>query len=267
MTSCLPRPPLPTPHDVPHPLACSLLSYIAAHALSTALLAAAIAALGHTLRYPSPVLTPARDSLATHGTFAAYWLILGVLSSIGLGSGLHTFVLFLGPHIVRVASAAVLHRNTTFSAAIDSFFKWPGGWDVAELSEAFSPNYAHDAWEPRGGEGSGDVGAGGNTFLAIAAKVALPAFLWGLGTALGELPPYFVARAAARSGQSLDELEEVDALEAADRTNSDGGGRGQRGGGVGLVGRAKIAVYESVQRYGFIAILLAASIPNPVSGG
>ena len=34
--------------------------------------------------------------------FIAYWVILGVLSSIGLGSGLHTFVLFLGPHILRV---------------------------------------------------------------------------------------------------------------------------------------------------------------------
>ena len=38
--------------------------------------------------------------------FAAYWIILGVASSIGLGTGLHTFVLYLGPHIAKVAMVA-----------------------------------------------------------------------------------------------------------------------------------------------------------------
>lgn len=54
--------------------------------------------------------------------------------------------------------------------------------------------------------------------------VQLEAFLWGLGTALGELPPYFVARAgnlsvtagsyriiiARMSGKKADEVEEVE---------------------------------------------------------
>jgi hypothetical protein len=31
---------------------------------------------------------------------------LGVASSIGLGTGLHTFVLYLGPHIAKVAIIA-----------------------------------------------------------------------------------------------------------------------------------------------------------------
>jgi len=31
-----------------------------------------------------------------------YWIILGILSSIGLGTGLHTFVLYLGPWIAKV---------------------------------------------------------------------------------------------------------------------------------------------------------------------
>jgi len=31
---------------------------------------------------------------------------LGVASSIGLGTGLHTFVLYLGPHIAKVAMVA-----------------------------------------------------------------------------------------------------------------------------------------------------------------
>lgn len=35
-----------------------------------------------------------------------YWVGLGVLSSVGLGTGLHTFVLYLGPHIAAVTLAA-----------------------------------------------------------------------------------------------------------------------------------------------------------------
>ena len=35
-----------------------------------------------------------------------YWLGLGVASSIGLGTGLHTFLLYLGPFIAQVTLAA-----------------------------------------------------------------------------------------------------------------------------------------------------------------
>ena len=31
-----------------------------------------------------------------------YWIVLGIASSIGLGTGLHTFVLYLGPWIAKV---------------------------------------------------------------------------------------------------------------------------------------------------------------------
>jgi len=33
--------------------------------------------------------------------------------------------------------------------------------------------------------------------------------LWGLGTSIGELPPYFVARAASLAGRKHEELEEM----------------------------------------------------------
>ena len=33
---------------------------------------------------------------------SVWWVGLGVLSSIGLGTGLHTFVLYLGPYIAKV---------------------------------------------------------------------------------------------------------------------------------------------------------------------
>lgn len=40
--------------------------------------------------------------------FMLYWIVLGVASSIGLGTGLHTFVLYLGPHIAKVALTATV---------------------------------------------------------------------------------------------------------------------------------------------------------------
>ena len=324
---------------------------------------------------PPPGLERARDRVFDEFAFALYWLVLGVLSSIGLGSGLHTFVLFLGPHVVRIATAAVATRSTAFSAAIVTYFTMPQTWDVAGLSQAFSPGYAPDAWDVPTNEPEPRSPV---SFIAVGARVAYPAFLWGLGTALGELPPYFVARAAAKAGESLTELEDVELLgettaaaavldeTAADAqgpslqaTDSDVSGgspgrypRRQRRGSqlpaeagaetpaalagavaavstsavrrrhgaslsdatppksaalaaaaapstvsrgvvqrhssapnavggtqgsvqpvrgtrpkpkVTLLARAKLAVYRSVQRYGFWAILIGASIPNPVS--
>lgn len=45
--------------------------------------------------------SPTTRDVLDQGRFIAYWVILGILSSVGLGSGLHTFVLFLGPHSER----------------------------------------------------------------------------------------------------------------------------------------------------------------------
>lgn len=46
------------------------------------------------------------------------------------------------------------------------------------------------------------------TLWQIYGTIALEAFFWGAGTAIGELPPYFVARAARRAGQRLKTVEE-----------------------------------------------------------
>ena len=40
------------------------------------------------------------------------------------GSGLHTFLLFLGPHIIRVANAAIVCKNVDFSAEISNYLSW-----------------------------------------------------------------------------------------------------------------------------------------------
>lgn len=48
--------------------------------------------------------------------FITYWVGLGVLSSVGLGTGLHTFLLYLGPHIASVTLAAYECNSLDFPA-------------------------------------------------------------------------------------------------------------------------------------------------------
>ena len=40
-------------------------------------------------------------------------------------------------------------------------------------------------------------------------SVIIEAFFWGLGTAIGELPPYFVSRAASLAGNKTEEIKEL----------------------------------------------------------
>lgn len=106
-----------------------------------------------------------------------YWILLGVASSIGLGTGLHTFVLYLGPHIAKVAMVA------TSCGHLPEML--PSRWEFDHFGKCesiFEVNV--DTTDTIG-------------FFGILLAVQIEAFLWGLGTALGELPPYFVAKKAA----------------------------------------------------------------------
>ena len=54
---------------------------------------------------------PHQETLSTWEAYlvwCAWWVGLGVLSSVGLGTGLHTFLLYLGPHIASVTLAGML---------------------------------------------------------------------------------------------------------------------------------------------------------------
>jgi hypothetical protein len=68
------------------------------------------------------------------------------MSSIGLGSGLHTFVLFLGPHIAKVAEVAILNNTTNFTAKIDKYFSAPDTYSMEEMAQALTPKYDADAF-------------------------------------------------------------------------------------------------------------------------
>ncbi|CAF90654.1 unnamed protein product [Tetraodon nigroviridis] len=159
--------------------------------------------------------------------WCAYWVGLGILSSVGLGTGLHTFLLYLGPHIASVTLAAYECGSTDFP----------------------EPPYPDQIVCPQEGVVEGSV-----SLLSIMSKVRLEACMWGAGTAIGELPPYFMARAARQSGadpddEDYEEFEEM--LEQAE-------------GAQDFASRAKLGVQHLVQKVGFFGILACASIPNPL---
>ncbi|CAH2052211.1 unnamed protein product, partial [Iphiclides podalirius] len=171
-----------------------------------------------TSYYLSGPHQPLVQLVVTKLAWWGWWVVLGVCSSVGLGTGLHTFLLYLGPHIARVTLAAYECGSLDFP----------------------EPPYPNDIICPTDAAAAGAV-----TVWSIMSKVRIESMLWGVGTALGELPPYFMARAARLSGGSLAEVAEL----TADDTRT---------------GRAKVMVQRLVQRVGFAGILACASIPNPL---
>lgn len=145
---------------------------------------------------------------------------LGVLSSIGLGTGLPTFVLYLGPHIAKVTMVA--YECNYIPEML------PNRWTFSTFQEC--PQPATTAI----------------TIYEIVRAVQLEALLWGIGSAIGELPPYFISRAARKTGKKSHEVEEIE------HTSST------------CSGRIKRLLYYILQRHSFITVLLLASIPNPL---
>lgn len=140
-----------------------MLSFVLKNIIIFSIIIAAIA-LPIIIKGPH---TPTVEKFEEIARFMAYWIILGVASSIGLGTGLHTFVLYLGPWIAKVTLVA--QECQTIPRMI------PNKWSFQTFDDC-PQNVAN----PIG-------------FFEILMSVQFEAFLWGLGTAIGELPPYFVA--------------------------------------------------------------------------
>jgi len=77
----------------------------------------------------------------------------------------------------------------------------------------------------------------------------LEAFLWGAGTAIGELPPYFVARAASAAGGIDEELEDI--------LDDEGGSVSTEDNWINR-GKKKLAVF--LKSYALVTVLLMASV-------
>ena len=160
--------------------------------------------------------------------FAAWWVLLGIASSVGFGTGLHTFVLYLGPHIAKVTMAANQCNYVPESL--------PSRWAAHHFKEC--PEYA---------------GTPTISVLTIYQAVILEAFLWGLGTAIGELPPYYVARAASLAGRKSEELDEI--IDESKITKEEYAR-------LPIIERLKILIYKTLQKHAFIAILALASVTS-----
>lgn len=183
-------------------------------------------------------------------SWCCYWIGLGILSSVGLGTGLHTFILYLGPHIASVTLAAYECGSLKFP----------------------EPPYPDEIVCPD------DINEGEViSVLSIMSKVRLEAFMWGAGTAFGELPPYFMAKAARLSGQSEEELENMENSyynQESDKNlsplNNQNNSKNR-----GIISKTLKAIKEIaegtrsgiqilVKKVGFFGILACASIPNPL---
>ena len=148
-----------------------------------------------------------------------WWLVLGVLSSIGLGTGLHSGIMFLWPFAMSVITNAEACGTTSFSAT----YNHPCSLKVARPSKAACP--------------------ASSTLLLLWPSVVL----WGSGTATGELPPYFITRAAKRAGTQATDYE-AELAEAAEATD--------------IISKLKVWTISFTEKHGFLGILLLASWPN-----
>ncbi|VDL45905.1 unnamed protein product [Hymenolepis diminuta] len=167
----------------------------------------------------------------------SWWVFLGFLSSCGFGSGLHTFVLYLGPFIAQVTMSAYICQSLDFP----------------------EPPYPDQIICPTGVNGStSDV-----SFYSIIRKVQAEAMFWGLGTAIGELPPYFMARTSRLTGEIQDEVIELSSDFSPSSSDADGDSiplvkKSEKE--MTLLQNVELFLQRLITRAGFIGILLCASV-------
>ncbi|KAF5831341.1 hypothetical protein DUNSADRAFT_13280 [Dunaliella salina] len=165
--------------------------------------------------------------------YVAWWVGLGILSSIGLGTGMHSGLLFLFPHMLKVCLAAETCGHVGFSILGDT-------WYSAEPLHCIS-----------GREQEGAAGDGVVSYWEVYRKVVLTAILWGAGTALGEVPPYLISYSAAVAGKKAEALEEIE--QKLEGTVHEGGPVKR------LVSRMERWMMGFIQNHGFLGIFLLAS--------
>ncbi|KAL4428854.1 hypothetical protein ABPG77_005292 [Micractinium sp. CCAP 211/92] len=175
--------------------------------------------------------------------YVVWWVGLGVLSSIGLGTGMHSGLLFLFPHMLKVCLAAERCGHLRFDARADMWWS-SEGFHCGEEGAADGPAAA----------------AAALGFWDIYKKVIPTAVLWGAGTALGEIPPYAISYHAAKAGKRSAEVEAMLGVRDASGGASASGGRA--GPLTLLVNRMKTWMLNFIQSHGFWGILLLAAYPN-----
>lgn len=93
--------------------------------------------------------------------FSVYWLLMGVLATIGLGTGMYTGTFYLFPFILSIKTQGELCNNLDFS--------------ILDLE------CKHQEIEPYSN-------------FQLLLKTMPPVLLWSFGSTLGEIPPYLMAK-------------------------------------------------------------------------
>nr|GMD81793.1 vacuole membrane protein KMS1-like [Ipomoea batatas] len=216
------------------------LAYLFSHALWFVLLSCVAVLSGMLLLTTDSANEKQMEEVLEYVQFGVWWIALGVASSIGLGSGLHTFVLYLGPHIALFTIKAVkCGRVDIKSAPYDTIqLKRKPSWLGKDCSQFGPPLFSSSNGTQV-------------PFSSILPYVQLEAILWGLGTALGELPPYFISRAASISGSSIDDQLDTSSTENDGHLETN-------------LNQIKRWFLSHAQYLNFFTILILASVPNPL---
>jgi len=163
------------------------------------------------------------DEIEINTAFLVWWVGLGVLSSVGLGTGMHSGMLFLFPHVLKTVRFAEKCEHLNFDSRINMWHL--ALTHTAEFSCSITPGFQVN-------------------FLNLVVKLLPAGVLWGAGTAIGEIPPYFVSYSAAKLGSlSNGELEEL-------HMSND------------PVTRMKRWMIEVLQKYGFWGVFAFSAYPN-----
>ncbi|KAJ1423793.1 SNARE associated Golgi protein [Sesbania bispinosa] len=179
------------------------------------------------------------EEILKYFRFGLWWVALGIASSIGLGSGLHTFVLYLGPHIAFFTIKAMQCGRVDLKSA---------PYDTIQLDKG--PSWLDKDCSQFGPPLFQSVYGSQIPLSSILAQVQLEAVLWGMGTAIGELPPYFISRAARLSGSKLDAMEELDTENKGIMASN--------------LNQIKRWFLSHTQHLNFFTIMALASVPNPL---
>tara|TARA_B110001469_G_scaffold104114_1_gene102888 strand:+ start:3026 stop:4045 length:1020 start_codon:yes stop_codon:yes gene_type:complete len=154
-----------------------------------------------------------------------YWFSLGVMSSIGLGFGVHTGFLILFPLIVKVALLSVECGNTNFNLYGNDAFNCLSVSNISDSNICISANVSNS-----------------NTTYHIYSKIFIESMAWAIGTAFGEIPPYWISR--------FDRLNRTKSVDFTNFTNNR------------IMNFLNKITVDLLLKYRFWAILFLSSYPN-----
>ena len=137
------------------------------------------------------------------------WIDTGILSSIGVGTGLQSGLLFLFPFIFKITSASQRCQSLDFDYERDVFFADPASiYYCPHAHNGAHPTTSGPAFTQYADAHAVDVEK--ITYFEILMAVMPAAVVWGAGTAIGEVPPYALAYAAAKAGDNQATLDEIE---------------------------------------------------------